>query len=649
VENSGQAERKGMLPPMVVYDGVRFGVRAYRTDDLAYTAMSGILKGNRGSWLYPARMWIFQNEEEVRKGVSGLVDLLEEKDRERVRKIFLARVDLGISRPKPYYFSPHFRVCLWPFSEEDIEGTIASFRYDRSLMEILKKRGGMWWADEKVWVLQGESPDTLAEAMEKAGVKIEDIVVSESLYDKGAGKTWDESGFLSLGESSSGSSGTVKTSPDGQQGNISTAVLAFGRPVERLPVDSGKVSECVRKFELLPHQDIAVRHLLSRTSALLADDMGLGKTRSAVGAAHLSGERILIVCPASLKQNWKREILSVLPEASIFVVNEGRDRVPEDARWVIVNYETLGPVMKSGVQETFGVLVVDEAHYIKDVTALRTQNMLQLAKGIPRRYLLTATPILNRAEELWTLLIIGGHPLGQLPWAEFRSTFTRSGESRKLLGERIEEWMLRRMKDEVVDLPGRYEINPELVLSREERILYNEIISDTKRSSIGKVTPLRELVEKAKIDFIMESLESLSEGSKAIVFLEYLSSVREIFRRCEEEGMGVVSLVGKDDLDSRTTAVDAFQNDPDIRVFLTTIRAGGVGLTLTKANYVILGSRPWTPALKDQAECRADRMGQKNRVCVINPLMKDTIDCEIDEMLKSKGSVIKGVLADKLS
>lgn len=634
-----------VLPPLVIFDGFRYGIRFYRSNDLSWGTIWNTMKESRGSFNKQAKMWVFGDRISLEKGVQQIVEHTDPHGKKNFKWLFGEKIRKAELKPREFYFSSSLQPCLWPFSDEGSSGSVAAYAFDSVLSGSVKRSGGQWWGDEKVWVIPEREPEWIAENIFlKLGVRMEDIVISDVNYDTGMGKSWMKTGFLKLGVSASPMEGCQDVLPEGMGENKRASVL-MSSPMQMLDLDAEEVSRMSAVCSLKPHQEIAVRHLLTRTSALLADDMGLGKTRSAVVAGKLAGKKRLVVCPATLKRNWQKEIQMVFPDEDIFVVNSGKSVVPESAGWVIANYETLGPIRES---DQYDVLIVDEAHNLKEASRQRTKRMFQISKAIPRRYLLTATPILNRAEEIWTLMVIGGHPLASIPWEDFKSTYTKSHEARSLMAKRLAEWMLRREKDECLTLPGRYEINPELTLPEASVEQYNSIVGNGSILNIAKVTPLRKLIEWSKMDFIVESLSDMSPDSKAIVFCEYLENVDFLMERLEESDIAAVRLTGSEGQRDRNEAVDAFQNDPDIRVFVTTIRAGGVGITLTRANFVILASRPWTPALKDQAECRADRMGQERRVCVVNPIIRGTIDEDIEKMLEMKGEIIESVVVNSL-
>lgn len=280
-------------------------------------------------------------------------------------------------------------------------------------------------------------------------------------------------------------------------------------------------------------------------------------------------------------------------------------------------------------------MAIDEAHYLKEHQAGRTRNAFVMATRIERRYVVTGTPLLNREIELHTLLRLTGHYMGDMPMKEFRKEFTGSREKRALLAERLRGWMLRRRKDVLTDL-GEKSRQVRWVSPAEGMGLYGEIYGDMTLQSMPKITKLRQCLEALKTPFLIETVESLSEGDKIIIFCEYMASVNMMEEAFQASGIGCVTLVGADSGTKRQKAIDAFQNDPAVTVFIGTTSAAGVGITLTAANYVAFASLPWTPALMRQAEDRAYRLGQKRDVIVIVPLVPKTIDEGVWRLQQSK-------------
>jgi len=389
---------------------------------------------------------------------------------------------------------------------------------------------------------------------------------------------------------------------------------------------------------------VGARHLLARSSALLADDMGLGKSRQAVLASRLAAGagRVLVTCPASLRINWEREILAVYPQASIGMVGEDRMTALKGCEWVIANYERLGGLVRETDLE-FAVFTIDECHYLKEHEAGRTRNAFILAERIPRRFLLTGTPLLSREIELHTLLRLSGHPIGLMPLKEFRKVYAGDQAKRGALAGELGQWMLRRRKDVLKDLGAKHH-QLRYVSPAQGRGAYDQVMADMSLMVMPKITKLRQTLELMKFDFLVETVQSLGEDDKIIVFAEYMSTVTALKDALTALGIGVVSLVGSDPGPKRQKAVDAFQQDPRVRVFIGTTAAAGVGITLTAANYVVFASLPWTPALKRQAEDRAYRLGQKRDVFVIVPLVPNTIDEQVHQLLGNKTELEQDVV-----
>mgnify|MGYP003418044142 FL=1 len=314
----------------------------------------------------------------------------------------------------------------------------------------------------------------------------------------------------------------------------------------------------------------------------------------------------------------------------------GEDRISTlyGCQWVIANYERLGGLVREP-SLAFAVLAVDEAHYLKEHKSGRTRNAFIMATRIPRRYVVTGTPLLNREVELHTLLRLTGHRLGRMSLKEFRSDFTGSREKRAALASALKGWMLRRRKDVLKDLGSkshqvRY-ISPAGGLAS-----YKEIFADMSLMAMPKITKLRQCLETLKIQFLIETVESLQAEDKIIIFCEYMSTVNAMHDAFAAAGIKVVRLVGADSATKRQKAIDTFQDDPEVRGFIGTTMAAGVGITLTAANYVAFASMPWTPALMRQAEDRAYRLGQKRDVTVIVPLIPQTIDEAVWQILENK-------------
>ncbi len=402
-----------------------------------------------------------------------------------------------------------------------------------------------------------------------------------------------------------------------------------------MPYDRVALASLVACGVLRDYQAEGVAHMLRQSGACMGDDMGLGKSRQTVVASRMAAGsgRVLIVCPASLRLNWEREIKMVYPDARVGMIGGDRISTLAGCDWVIGNYERMGGLVRESELE-FAVMAVDEAHYLKEYKSGRTRNVFLLAARIERCFVVTGTPLLNREIEMHTLLRITGHRLGSLTLAEFRKSYAGSPEKRAALAAAIQGWMIRRSKDVLKDLGDK--ARQFVPLSPEGLDVYKEIYGDMTLQAMPKIVRLRKCLEGLKVPYLVETVQAMGEDDKLIIFCEYMSTVEALKQALASLGVGCVSLVGSDSLKRRQAAVDAFQRDASIKVFIGTTMAAGVGITLTAANIVAFASMPWTPALMRQAEDRAYRLGQIRDVLVLVPIIQGTIDEGVLQLQENK-------------
>jgi hypothetical protein len=585
-----------------------------------------------GAWSFGSRMWVFSNDDFKRRVLpglnealtaqptfhaDGLRDLAADAWRNADHEQFVARLDAQ----------------MIPL---ETGGHLFQSAYDSLVIRALRQLGALYHGPAKAWEIQAPIGRALS-TLEKVAGLAEHLIFRHdqevTLEDMTAPAGLDV-GIAVAGASPMGSAKRLLDAETG--GGFITATAGQMTP---LPVDDAALASAAKQYGLYDFQADGVRHLLGNSSALLGDDMGLGKSRQAVVAAHLAaGEgRVLVVCPASLRINWEREVLAVLPGQLVAQVGEASLGVMTASRWHVCTYERLGRLVRDTSQH-YAVMVVDEAHYLKEHDVNRTRNAFLMSQRIDRRFLLTGTPVLNREGEIHTLLRISGHPVGMLPLPDFKDRYTGSQEARRRLGEQVATWMLRRKKDVLKNLPGKtYEVvfcEPPNGMER-----YRRILADKDLPTLPKITALRQCLESLKIDFILERIRELDQEDKVLVFCEYVATVDELVAILSAEGIGCVSITGGDTTGKRQTAVDRFQDEPRVRVFIGTTGAAGVGITLTAGNVVMFAGLPWTPALKRQAEDRAWRNGQKRPVTVVIPLVPKTIDEDLFRLLDAKTDI----------
>ena len=435
--------------------------------------------------------------------------------------------------------------------------------------------------------------------------------------------------------------------------------------------------EKIKEGSLYPHQADGVAFLLSKKRAILADDMGLGKTRQAIIAmeAGCPDGVVLIVCPASIKLNWKREILMVDKDATIEVL--GIDSGQTDApRWVIINYDILSKHAERLHGINWSGIILDEAHFIKNVSQ-RTKHCLKLL-GVQENnkaallgpeyvFLLTGTPMTNRPKDLFNLFRCVGHPAARsfLSFAKrycdaYRNDFgwvTTGASNLEELNLLMKEVSIRRLKDEVLDLPPKVRSWVPVDIST-SKAAFNAVegfltwftatdpSQPNDREFLARLTKVRTALHKAKFNAVHERIKDvIASGEKVVVFTCFTDGID---RHKKKLGDQAVTITGSDTSAKRMETVDVFQTDDTVRVALCNIIAGGVGITLTAGTHVIFQDLDWVPANHAQAEDRCYRMGQDHRVSVEYFYADGTLDAYIATLLDLKMAMIAAVEAEEV-
>jgi len=423
----------------------------------------------------------------------------------------------------------------------------------------------------------------------------------------------------------------------------------------------------------LPHQKEAIQKLVENKKFILADDMGLGKTTSTIIAALESGvKKVLIICPATLKINWKREIENYT-DKSVFI-SEGKNFSTEHD-FVIINYDIIKnfhEIKKKDkseiVRANFDLVIIDEAHYIKNVTAQRTKLINDFVKNIDRLWLLSGTPMTSRPIDYFNLLSLVDSPTAK-NWMAYAIRYCQGYQfnvgGRKVwnvvgasnleeLRDRTAPTILRRLKEDVLDLPEKI-ITPiylRLKSKEYEEVMgeyydwYDKNPEESKSLTIQftKLTKIRQIIANEKIEQTIELAENIIEqGKKVIVFCNFTESLEKI---TQHFGKIAVKLNGTMSKIEKQNSVDQFQENEKIKVFVGNIKAAGVGITLTAAEAVIMNDLSFLPSDHSQAEDRSYRYGQKNNVLVYYPIFENTIEGVIYDILNNKKQVIATVMGD---
>jgi SWI/SNF-related matrix-associated actin-dependent regulator 1 of chromatin subfamily A len=443
------------------------------------------------------------------------------------------------------------------------------------------------------------------------------------------------------------------------------------------------------------YQIPAIEKLVANDRFILADDMGLGKTTSAIIASlEVEAKKVLVVCPASLKLNWRKEIKNYSDEKILIV--EGR-KWGSTFKYYIINYDILknfhitekdeknmeeevSDDLKLLVNEKFDLAIIDEAHMISHTEAKRTKLMNDLLKTIPRVWLLTGTPMTSRPMNYFNILEIVGSPVAS-NWQHYVKRYCK-GFRFKVNGRYIwntnghsnldelrvmtKNLVLRRLKTEVGDLPDK--IISEIFLELKSTF-YNEELEEFMRISIenkhkdtlhgelgekqedesvasvlGRLMKVRQVIAYEKIPYTCELIDkALDQDKKVLVFTNFTMTLDMLHEKYKKNS---VVLDGRMNITQKEAAKEKFQDDPKIKVFILNILAGGVGHNLTAAEVVIMNDLSFVPGNHRQAEDRAFREGQKKNVVVYYPVFENTIEQIIYNILQRKKDVIDQVMGD---
>lgn len=429
-------------------------------------------------------------------------------------------------------------------------------------------------------------------------------------------------------------------------------------------------------FDLYPYQKAGVELIDKRFNgkALLADEMGLGKTVQTIAYTEIYKNKrpVLIVPPASLKINWKKEFDKWLknPEKVHVMNGQSNTELPK-ADIYICNYDIL-PHRKDQLKKIdFKIMAIDEAQAIKNSKTDRAKAVHELKKGIDKRIAITGTPMLNRPKELFSILNFlrpdlydnffwFGNKFCDGKKGAYGWDFTGVSNSKLLHQKLLNEVMIRRKKENVLkDLPKKrkeivyfdianrkeyqkaekdfinwlYEISPE----KAKKAQYNE--------TLVKISYLRQLVIEGKLKSIYQWIDTAIENDvKLILFAHH----RKIIKTIEKKYKNIaVRVMGGDSAKKKNKAVEFFQNDENTRLFLGNIKAAGVGLTLTESNNVCFIELGWTPGDLKQAEDRSHRIGQDLPVTAWYLLAENTIDERIYNLIQEKQAVFDKIIDGK--
>lgn len=453
-------------------------------------------------------------------------------------------------------------------------------------------------------------------------------------------------------------------------------------------LQNGLLSSYV-KADLHAYQKEGVSFAIQAGRSLIADEMGLGKTLQAIATAEIlrkefSVQNVLIVCPTSLKYQWKSEIEKFTDSTVHVIEGPPHKRIEQYAEeafyYKIVSHHTVGNDLQQINGIGFDLIILDEAQRIKNWKAKISQNIKKLSSEYA--IVLTGTPLENKLEELYSVVqFIDPFRLGAL-YRFLHEHQISEPETGKIIGYKdlnkvgkiLSDILIRRTKKKVLrQLPSRQDKNLFVPMTREQMDIHDECY-ETVCKLVNRWRKMGFLPEKdrqklminlnmmrmvcnstfildqktrhdTKIGELMGILEEILsiENEKVVIFSQWERMTRLVALELDALGIKYENLHGGIPSKDRKDLLTNFQNDPDTKVFLST-DAGGVGLNLQSAAYLVNLDIPWNPAVLEQRIGRIFRMGQKKKVNVINMVANGTIEHRMLDVLKFKSSMAEGVL-----
>lgn len=393
-------------------------------------------------------------------------------------------------------------------------------------------------------------------------------------------------------------------------------------------------------------------------SGILADDMGLGKTLEMISVINADKTDLpnLIVCPVSLLHNWEHEFHKWCPQEKVVLRRSFSTKLfDNDANFqskinYIVSYNFMIHHADKLSKHRFNYLVLDEAQYIKNETTSRSKRAKMLVAN--HRFALTGTPLENKESDLINIF--------DFVMPSLNEKYNLKYLSRSILREYVSPFLLRRKKTDVLsELPEKNTIVVELDMNDEQRSIYDTYKSthanenDQYLEILALLTKLRQIcvspqlviannkTGSTKLDYMFELIDNIIESNESVLIYSFFASAFDIIEPLmKEKKLKYVRLDGSVSPDDRPALIDSFDNDDDIHCFLISLKAGGVGLNLTKANNVIFLDPWWNIAVENQAADRTHRIGQTKKVTIYRLVCKDTIEEKVLDIQKEKLDLI---------
>ena len=458
----------------------------------------------------------------------------------------------------------------------------------------------------------------------------------------------------------------------------------FFEGINDISVDKNlpKINATLREYQKYGYHWITYL-LENNLGACLADDMGLGKTLQAIAVItnlHKKklSEKTLIVMPKSLVFNWESEINKFSPDLKVGIYY-GTNRDMETFKNYEVILTTYGTI-RNDIEELKDIkldfVILDESQNIKNIYSQANKAIMLL--NTRYRLALSGTPIENNLLELYSLFrFLNPTMLGSIENFNryYMLPIQKDNDKNAMeeLKKRIYPFILRRVKKEVLkDLPEKIEKTLFIEMNKEQKRFYEERrayyynlvhlsiktngLNKSQFSILQALNELRQiascpenknpaLYSNKKIAVIENAIEAVKNNHKVLIFANYLSSIDSICRELSERGIKYLSMTG--DTKDRHSLVDKFQNDSSYKVFVMTLKTGGVGLNLTAADTIFIYDPWWNKTVENQAIDRAYRLGQDNTVFAYKMILKDTIEEKILTLQKAKSLLIENLISDE--
>lgn len=431
--------------------------------------------------------------------------------------------------------------------------------------------------------------------------------------------------------------------------NIGGLAETVAREVEQTRFDAP-----LKNVRLRPYQTFGAKFVIAKKRILLGDEMGLGKTLQAIAvAAHVHNERpnsrSIIVAPPSLLENWRRELVRSA-QFSWNVYRPG-DPITPISHWksggaLLLGYTsfTTKLVPKLPNNDPIDLLVVDEAHYVKNPSAIRTKAVREIAKRSEKVLFMTGTPLENRLPELVNLVdVLQPKALTRKQKRDAEDGIASATELNSALAP---VYLRRRIDDVLLELPERVEIDEWVELSRSDRIEYREAALARQWHRLRRTATLGDSITlSAKLSRLQEILEEYQQvGEKVLVFSYYLDVLKAAMPFCD----GARSIDGSIPQSKRQDIIDSFCATEGFACIVAQIQTGGLGLNLQAASGVIILEPQIKPSMEAQAIARAHRMGQSKTVRVHRMLVRNSIEERLREVLAKKQAIFDAYVDESI-